>query len=443
MKNHDDFIGSFSFDKRLAPYDIEGSIAHVKMLIKCRIIPASDGEKIIAGLNAMLVKINRGVSLPKAEDVHFAVEKELIKKIGPVGGKTHTARSRNDQVALDIRLYLKAETEQILVLIQKLQSAIALAAQKNIKAVMPGYTHLQPAQPVLFSHHLLAYGWMFSRDVARLKDCLKRMNILPLGSAALAGTSFPIDRKYVAKLLGFESISENSIDAVSDRDFAVEFVAALSISSMHLSRLAEELVLWSSEEFGFIRISDEFTSGSSIMPQKRNPDCAEIVRGKTGRVYGNLLALLTIMKSLPLAYNRDMQEDKPPVFDAVDSVKACLEITEGMISSMKINSLRMKISLGRGFLSATELADYLSKKGIPFRTAHGIVRNIVLYCAKKGITMKELSLDELKSFSKLFGADAGTITDPELAVKAKSSHGGTSPASVNDQIKAFIKVLRS
>lgn len=442
MKNYDNFIGSFAFDKRLAPYDIEGSIAHVRMLVKCRIIPPADGKKIVKGLEAMLKKIQNGASLPKAEDVHFAVEKELIRKIGPVGGKMHTARSRNDQVALDMRLYLKAETSVILSLIKKLQSAIAAAAQKNISAVMPGYTHLQPAQPVLFSHHLLAYGWMLSRDASRLKDCLKRINVLPLGSAALAGTSFPIDRKYTAKLLGFEGVSENSIDAVSDRDFALEFVSALSIAAMHLSRLAEELVLWSSEEFGYIKLADEFTSGSSIMPQKRNPDCAEVVRGKTGRVYGGLFALLTIMKSLPLAYNRDMQEDKPPVFDAVDSVKLCLEITEGMISSVKIDAFRMKLSLGRGFLSATELADYLSKKGMPFRSAHGIVRDIVLYCAKKGITMGELSQSELLGFSKLFGPDAKKITDPGQAAKAKSSLGGTSPASVRVQLKAFERMLK-
>lgn len=441
MKNYDDFIGSFAFDKRLAPYDIEGSIAHVKMLVKCRIIPAGDGKKIVTGLNAMLAKLQRGVSLPKAEDVHFAVEKELINKIGPVGGKMHTARSRNDQVALDIRMYLKAETKAVLELVKKLQLALLNTAQKNINAVAPGYTHLQPAQPVLFSHQLLAYGWMLERDKGRLNDCLKRINILPLGSAALAGTSFPIDRRYVAKLLNFSGISENSIDAVSDRDFALEFLSALSIISMHLSRLAEELVIWSSGEFGFVRLSDEFTSGSSIMPQKRNPDCAEVIRGKTGRVYGNLLALLTIMKSLPLAYNRDMQEDKPPVFDSVDSVKACLDIAAGMVSTMKINTEKMKKSLDKGFLSATELADYLSRKGMPFRKAHGIVKEMVAYCIKNGIALSGLSLKEIKEFSTLFEKDALKITAPELAAQAKTSQGGTSAVSVKAQIKSLNKLL--
>jgi argininosuccinate lyase len=373
--------------------------------------------------------------------VHFAVEQELIKKIGPAGGKMHTARSRNDQVALDIRLYLRAETYVVLELIKKLQLAISAVAKKNLDTVMPGYTHLQPAQPVLFSHHLLAYGAMLLRDSARLKDCLKRINVLPLGSAALAGTSFPIDRKYVAKLLGFDGITENSMDAVSDRDFAIEFVSALSLILMHLSRLSEELVLWSSEEFGYIRLADEYTSGSSIMPQKRNPDCAEVVRGKAGRVYGDLFALLTIMKSLPLAYNRDMQEDKPPVFDAVDAVKACLEISAGMIASMKVNEVKMKAALGRGFLSATELADYLSRKGMPFRTAHGIVRDMVLYCAGKGISLKDLTDSEMNRFSKLFTADAKRLADPSTAAAAKTSFGGTSQGSVRAQLKKFSKII--
>jgi argininosuccinate lyase len=314
-------------------------------------------------------------------------------------------------------------------------------AQKNINAMAPGYTHLQPAQPVLFSHQLLAYCWMLERDKGRLNDCLQRINILPLGSAALAGTSFPIDRKYVAKLLGFSGISENSIDAVSDRDFALEFLSALSIISMHLSRLAEELVIWSSEEFGFVRLSDEFTSGSSIMPQKRNPDCAEIIRGKTGRVYGSLLALLTIMKSLPLAYNRDMQEDKPPVFDSVDSVMACLDIAAGMVFSMKINAGRMKKSLDRGFLSATELADYLSRKGMPFREAHGIVKDMVAYCTNKGMPLNELSLTKLKEFSTLFGKDTLKVMSPELAVQAKTSLGGTATVSIKAQINALEKAI--
>jgi len=443
MNNHDDFIGSFSFDKRLAPYDIEGSIAHVRMLVKCGIITASDGKKIVAGLGSILDGLRGGARLSKAEDVHFAVEQALIKKIGPVGGKMHTARSRNDQVALDLRLYLRAETAAVLELLKKLQLAVISTADKNFAAVMPGYTHLQRAQPVLFSHHLLAYAWMFVRDAERLKDCLKRVNVLPLGSAALAGTSFHIDRKYAARLLGFGKISENSIDAVSDRDFALEFLSALSITAMHLSRLAEELVLWSSEEFGFVRLPDEFTSGSSIMPQKRNPDCAEIVRGKTGRIYGDLFALLSVMKSLPLAYNRDLQEDKPPVFDAVDAAKSCLEITAGMVAGMKINAAKMKSSLDRGFLSATELADYLAKKGMPFRTAHGVVKDMVAYCDEKSITLKDLSVSEFRKFSKLFGPEARKIADPASAVHAKNSYGGTSPASVKVQMKALAKAVKN
>jgi argininosuccinate lyase len=442
MQKPQDFISSISFDMRLAGYDILGSIAHVKMLAKKRIIKPSEKARILRGLESILSDLRKGRSIPAAEDVHYAVEKELIKRIGPVGGKMHTARSRNDQVALDLRLYVRDEIIEVYALIRDIQRALVNLADKNIDAVMPGYTHLQPAQPVLFAQHMLAYAWMFDRDAGRLSDCLKRTNKLPLGSAALAGTSFPIDRKFVAAQLGFSGVTENSMDSVSDRDFAVEFLAALSLIAMHLSRLAEELVIWSSEEFGFIRIADEFTSGSSIMPQKRNPDVAELVRGKTGKAYGSLVALLTLMKGLPLAYNRDMQEDKPPVFDSVDSVKASLEVVLPMLETLKIKREKMARAASRGFLEATELADYLSRKGVPFREAHGIVSGIVKYCLAKDKKLAELEPYELSKFSKLFGRDVNKLLLLPNIVNAKSSEGGTSPASVRKQLARLRVILK-
>ncbi len=323
MKNFEQFIGSFSFDQRLAEVDIEGSIAHVEMLVKTKIIPASDGKKIISGLKSILKDLGKGWTLPMEEDIHFAVEKELIRRIGPVGGKMHTARSRNDQVATDLRLYVRKEILTIFDMLNAFQKVLIEKAEKNIDVVMPGYTHLQPAQPIIASHHLLAYAWMIQRDKERIIDCLKRTNIMPLGSAALAGTSFKIDRNYTAKLMEFFRPCENSLDGVSDRDFCAEYIFDLSLIAVHLSKLAEEIIVWSSVEFNFIHIDDKFTSGSSIMPQKRNPDTAEVIRGKTGRVFGDLMAMLTIMKGLPIAYNRDLQEDKPPVLDAGETVKLC------------------------------------------------------------------------------------------------------------------------
>lgn len=441
MKNFQDYIGSFAFDQRLAPFDIEGSVAHVQMLVKCRIIPSKDGVKIIRGLTAILRDINNGKMVPPEEDIHYAIEKELIRRIGPVGGKMHTARSRNDQVALDLRLYLRAEIEAIDTLITQVQCAIVDQAENNPDVVMPGYTHLQPAQPVLFAHYLLAFAWMLQRDRERFADCLKRVNVLPLGSAALAGTSFPIDRRYVAKLLGFSGVTENSMDSVADRDCGIEFLSAASLTAMHLSRLAEELIVWSSAEFGFIRMADEFTSGSSIMPQKRNPDVAEIVRGKTGRIYGDLMALLTIMKSLPLAYNRDMQEDKPPVFDAADSIKGNLEVMAGMIDGMKLFPERMLSSTARGFLQATELADYLSRNGIPFRTAHGVIKAIVTHCAERGRALTDLTLADLQAFSPVFRKDVLAELQPRRIVSRKTSEGGTAPQSVKRQIALLKKYL--
>jgi argininosuccinate lyase len=442
MQKAQDFISSISFDMRLAGYDIIGSVAHVRMLAKKKIITAREGARIVNGLESILKDLRKGKSIPSAEDVHYAVEKELIKRIGPAGGKMHTARSRNDQVALDLRLYVRDETIELYTLIRDVQRAIVAVAEDNINTVMPGYTHLQHAQPVLFAHHLLAYAWMFDRDTGRLSDCLKRTNILPLGSAALAGTSFPIDRKYVAGLLGFSGVSDNSMDAVSDRDFAVEFIACLSVIAMHLSRLAEEFINWSSEEFGFIKIADEFTSGSSIMPQKRNPDVAELVRGKTGKVYGSLMSILTLMKGLPLAYNRDMQEDKPPVFDAVDAVKASLEVALPMILTVKVRKERMAMAASKGFLEATELADYLSKKGLPFRQAHGIVSNIVKYCIKNHKRLAELENAELAMFSKLFKKDVNKLLHVDNIVRAKTSEGGTSPASVKKQLAKLRSILK-
>ena len=442
MDKIEEFIGSYSFDKRLAPYDIIGSIAHVRMLVHSGIIQSTEGSKIVKALESILSDIKKGKKISEGEDVHYVIEKELIKRVGVLGGKMHTARSRNDQIALDMRLYLKDEAEKLIGLIEDVQKAILEQAETNIKFVMPGYTHLQPAQPVLFAHYILSYGWMLERDKARINDCLQRINVLPLGSAALAGTSFPIDRQYTAKLLGFKEVSENSIDSVSDRDFVIEFVSALSLIAVHLSRLSEELVIFSSAEFDFLELSDKYTSGSSIMPQKRNPDSAEVVRGKSGRVFGDLIALLVMMKGLPLAYNRDMQEDKPPLFDAVDTVKMNLEIIAGIVKTLKIKPEQMKISNEKGFLGATELADYLAKAGVPFRQAHEIVRQIVSFCVKEGKTLRDLAVEEFKSFSKYFNANIYDKILPKKVVSEKISYGGTSKNSVLLQISKLKKLVK-
>lgn len=443
MKNFQQFIGSFSFDQRLAEVDIEGSIAHVQMLVKTKIISSADGKKIIAGLNSILKDLSKGWTLPEEEDIHFAIEKELIKRIGAVGGKMHTARSRNDQVATDLRLYIRNEILTIFDMLNSFQEVLVKKAQENIDVIMPGYTHLQPAQPIIASHHLLAYSWMIQRDKERIIDCLKRTNVMPLGSAALAGTSFKIDRNYTAKLLEFFKPCENSLDGVSDRDFCAEFIFDISLIAVHLSKLAEEIITWSSVEFDFIHIDDKFTSGSSIMPQKRNPDTAEVIRGKTGRVFGDLIAMLTIMKSLPIAYNRDLQEDKPPVFDATDTIKSCLEVMTAIISSLQFKKEKTLKSTEKGFLQATEIADYLAKKNIPFRTAHGIVQQIVRYCIDNNKTLDELSIKEYKKFSKEIENDLYKFIDIKNIVNAKTSYGGTSKKSILKQIeeiKKFIKV---
>ncbi|MBV9079571.1 MAG: argininosuccinate lyase [Elusimicrobia bacterium] len=436
------FIASFSYDIRLAPYDIKGSIAHAEMLGRTKILPAGVVRKIIRGLESILKDLNRGKRLPADEDIHFAIEAELIRRVGKQGGAVHTGRSRNDQVVTDVHLYLKDHAAMIDREISRLQAGILTAATRYQDAVMPGFTHLQHAQPVLFAHHILAYAWMLERDRGRFADCAKRLDVLPLGSAALAGTSFPIDRAYVARRLGFARVSDNSIDSTASRDTVAEFLAACAITMSTLSRLAEELVIWSTAEFGFIKLTEEFTSGSSIMPQKRNPDVAEIVRGETGRVYGSLIAMLTILKGLPLSYNRDLQEDKPPLFDAVDTIMGCLSVMAPMVAGMKVNTETLRRWCEHGFLAATELADFLAEGGVPFREAHGIVRRIVGYCQMKGVTLDQLTLDELREFHKKFDLRALDILSPEKVVRAKTSYGGTSPASVRRQIEKLKRTLR-
>jgi argininosuccinate lyase len=437
-----EFIGSFHFDSRLAAYDIQGSIAHAEMLARKKIIPASDVKKIIKGLTSILRDLEKGWELPADEDIHFALERELIRRTGDAGRKLHTGRSRNDQVATDLFLYLKANTQIIVREVARLQKSILDVAVRYKHVVMPGFTHLQHAQPILFAHHILAYAWMLERDRARFQDALKRLDVLPLGSAALAGTSFPIDRQFVARRLGFKNVSENSIDSTASRDVAVEFLSACAILMSNMSRFAEELVIWSSEEFSFITLSEEFTSGSSIMPQKRNPDVAEIVRGETGRVYGSLVALLTILKGLPLAYNRDLQEDKPPIFDAAETVMGCLSVMSPMVGSMTLREVHIRQSLERGFLAATELADFLAVRGVPFRAAHGVVRQIVAYCQNKGVRFNQLSLEELRRFHALFDKKAIALLTPENVVRSKTSYGGTSPQSVERQIQKLRRSVR-
>jgi len=437
------FTESISFDRRLWPYDIEGSIAHAKMLSKCKIISPSEAKKIISALKEIAKEIESAVFVfdPSLEDIHMNIEACLIKKIGPLGGKLHTARSRNDQIALDLRLYLREEIKNILSLIRKLRRCLLDIAQKNIDIIMPGYTHLQKAQPVLLSHHLLAYVEMLGRDSERLTDTLKRVNILPLGSCALAGTGLGTDRKYIAKILGFDSVTQNSMDAVSDRDFVIEFLSASAMIMMHLSRLSEEIVLWSTEEFSFIEIPDSFATGSSIMPQKKNPDVAELIRGKTGRIYGGLISVLTLMKGLPLTYNRDMQEDKPPLFDSVDTLKASLGVLIEMMPKIKFNKKRLRDSSLGSYTTATDMAEYLVKRGLPFRDAHEVVGRIVLYAIKNQKRLDEISTEELKEFSSLFEKDIYRHLTPEGSVMAKTSEGGTSPKEVGKQIERLKKTL--
>lgn len=438
------FTESISFDKRLWRYDIEGSIAHAKMLGKQKIISQKDSSAIINGLKNIAGEIETGRFrfTVELEDIHMNIEAALIKNIGDTGKKLHTARSRNDQVALDLRLYLRAETKETIALIKNLQKTLLNAAGKNIGIIMPGYTHLQRAQPVLLSHHLLAYVEMLRRDRERFEDSLKRINVLPLGSCALAGTSLPVDRSYVAKLLGFKAIAENSIDAVSDRDFAIEFLTDAGILMMHLSRFAEELILWSTEEFSFIELPDAFTTGSSMMPQKKNPDVAELIRGKSGRIYGNMIALMTVMKGLPLAYNRDMQEDKTPVFDTVDTVKSCLTVLAQMVPKIRFIGDRMHEAASKAYSAATDIAEYLVKKGVPFRQAHEITGKIVRYCIKNKKQLGEISITEFRNFSQFISKDIYSRLSAENSVKAKNSRGGTSPSEVKKQIKSLKRLIK-
>ena len=432
----EEFTASINFDQRMYRYDIEGSIAHAKMLAKQQIIDDTDAEIIIEGLQSILKDIENGhfefsVAL---EDIHMNIESSLIERIGPVGGKLHTARSRNDQVALDIRLYLRDEIKTIIDYLDALQEALLNQAEANLTVIMPGYTHLQTAQPVLFGHHMLAYYEMFKRDSGRMLDVLKRLNQLPLGAGALAGTTFPIDREFVAKQLGFDGVTRNSLDSVSDRDFALEFCSASSILMMHLSRLSEELILWSSADFNFIELTDAFCTGSSIMPQKKNPDVPELVRGKTGRVYGNLISLLTLMKSLPLAYNKDMQEDKEPLFDTIDTVKGSLKIFADMIAEMQVKAENMRIAAARGFSTATDVADYCVRKGLPFRQAHEVVGKTVRYCIENNKDIPELSLDEFRSFSELIEDDIYDYVTLDASVNARRGTGGTAREAVEREI---------
>lgn len=432
----EDFHSSISFDQRLYKYDINGSIAHARMLGKAGIISPGEAQNIVRGLEEVLADIEAGrvEFLVGAEDIHMNVEQLLTTKVGEVGKKLHTARSRNDQVALDIRMYIKDEIDQVIVMLRGLQVTLLNLAEKHLDTVMPGYTHLQRAQPVTCAHHLLAYCQMFRRDEDRLADCRCRADVMPLGAGALAGTTFPLDRGYVAEQLGFAAITGNSLDAVSDRDFAVEFTAAASLIMVHLSRFCEEIILWSSAEFAFIELDDAYSTGSSMMPQKKNPDVAELIRGKSGRVFGDLQALLTMLKGLPLAYNKDMQEDKEALFDAVDTVKKCLLVFRPMVETMRIKGDHMAAAARGGFTNATDLADYLARKGVPFREAHEVAGKAVFYCLEQGRTLDQLSLDEYKKFTSLVEDDVYVAISIARCVEARRVLGGPAPEAVAEAI---------
>ncbi len=436
------YTTSLPFDCRLYREDIRGSIAHARMLAKQRIIESADALEIIKGLVEIELEITDGKFsfMPEMEDIHMAVEARLKEKIGEAAGRLHTARSRNDQVATDLRLYMKDVIAETVASVKGLQSALIDLAEINIDVALPGYTHLQPAQPVLLAHHYLAYFEMLQRDLERFGDCLKRTDVLPLGSGALAGVAYNVDREFVAKELGFAAVSRNSLDAVSDRDFAVEYLATASITMMHLSRLSEELVIWSGAEFGFIEIDDAYATGSSIMPQKKNPDVAELSRGKTGRVYGHLMGLLTTLKGLPLAYNRDLQEDKEALFDAADTLLMSLKVMAGMMLTIKVKPERMLRSVDRSYLLATDLADYLVKKGESFRNSHGIVGRLVSHCVKQGKSFPELPLDEYRTFSPLFDEDVFKIS-VMTSIDSKDNPGGTAKKRVEEALGAAKAML--
>ena len=436
----DDFNSSIHFDSRMYRQDITGSMIHAAMLAKQGIISQSDADTLIAGLEEILQELDSGTLVfdMTCEDIHMFVEQVLTQRLGDVGTKLHTARSRNDQVALDIRMYLRDEIDEIAALTKALAAAVTVKAEEYYDAIMPGYTHLQRAQPITFGHHLMAYAMMLLRDMERLGDARRRMNLSPIGCCALAGTTYDTDRRFEAEKLGFGGICLNSLDGVSDRDFCVELMSAISLLMMHLSRFSEEIILWSSWEFKFVELSDAYTTGSSIMPQKKNPDMAELVRGKTGRVYGDLMALLTTLKGLPLAYNKDMQEDKEAVFDACDTVKMCLKVFSGMITTLKANTANMKRAAQKGFINATDLADYLVKKGMPFRSAYKISGQLVALCIQQNTVLEELDLEIYRSYSDLFAQDLYEYIDLVTCVEKRCSEGGTSTASVKTQI-AWVK----
>ncbi|MDO5458194.1 MAG: argininosuccinate lyase [Eubacteriales bacterium] len=439
----DDFNSSIRFDKRMARQDITGSIAHAAMLASKGIITEAEGDALAEGLAGILEDLQTGkLTIDEScEDIHMFVEQVLTERIGETGKKLHTARSRNDQVALDLRMTLRDENDEISGLIRELLKVLTDTAEKHKESIMPGYTHLQRAQPVSFGHHLMAYAMMLLRDLERLKDCRKRTNVSPIGCCALAGTTYETDRQMEAGLLGFEGIAMNSMDGVSDRDFAVEMLSTLAILMMHLSRLSEELILWASWEFRFISLSDAYTTGSSIMPQKRNADMAELIRGKTGRVYGELMGLLTTLKGLPLAYNKDMQEDKEGVFDACDTVKMCLKVLAPMLESMQVNTGNMLLAAQKGFINATDLADYLVKKGMPFRTAYKISGQIVRYCMETGQVLETLPPESYREFSELFDDGVYAAIDLKACMEKRISEGGTSASSVEKQIALVRKEI--
>ena len=435
-KTTNDFNSSIPFDSRMYREDIEGSIAHATMLGKCGIISEESSADIIEGLRGILADIESGALKidMEAEDIHTFIEGELTKRIGDNGKRLHTSRSRNDQVALDVKLYLKKEVAAVKKLVVALIKVIADKAAQYSETVMPGYTHLQRAQPIVFGHHLLAYGEMLLRDVSRLEDCLRRMDEMPLGSCALAGTTYPIDRTITAELLGFDRITNNSLDGVSDRDFCIEFASVLSIIMVHLSRFSEEIIMWCSWEFKFVELDDAFSTGSSIMPQKKNPDIAELVRGKTGRVYGDLTAILTVLKGIPLAYNKDMQEDKEAAFDAIDTAKLCIELFASMIGTMTVRRERLRQAASGGFINATDCADYLVKKGLPFRDAYRVSGRLVAYCIEHGATFETLPLETYREFSPLFAEDVYDAVDLDNCVNRRTVYGGPSAESVRRQI---------
>jgi len=445
-KEVEEFTASVPFDKRLYREDIQGSIAHAKMLARQGIIAPEEAEAIVRELEAIREEIERGEFEWKLEheDVHMNIEAALIERLGEVGAKLHTGRSRNDQIALDMRLYIKRVAKEVIASIVELQRALLTLAEAHPDAVMPGYTHLQRAQPVLFAHHLLAYFWMLERDKGRFADAARRADVCPLGAGAMAGSTLPLDPEFVAQELGFAEVFRNSIDAVSDRDFVVEFLSACAILMMHLSRLCEETVLWSTAEFGFIDLADAYATGSSMMPQKKNPDVAELVRAKTGRVYGHLLAMLTALKGLPLSYNRDLQEDKEGLFDTADTVLSSLRVTAGMLRTLKVNEARMRQAADSGYLLATDLAEYLVRKGMPFREAHRVVGELVKHCLREGKDLKGLDdLKAFKMFSELFDEDVFKLLSVDASIAARRTPGGTAPERVKEQIQEAHRRLKT